>query len=253
MKALSAAAFLIPLFLTTLLCAGRLSAQNLQLHYDMRHTAAPGDNPHDFPTLYFEYFKSQDSGTSFIKPGSFLLKMQADLAGPGNSISKSYVQVTQTLRFWKPKIFLSLQYSGGLGVTEPKQYSYYITNTFSLGADYPFQWKGAWLSAVLNYKYIPYKKPSSDPLFTLYWWKGLLNYRLELAGDFSAWTENKDHGDGADPGPGGKRFFFFAEPQIWYNMNKSLAVGSKINMYYHVNTTLNDFQVYPTAAVKWKL
>ena len=50
-------------------------------------------------------------------------------------------------------------------------------------------------SSVLNYKYIPYIKPSHDVLYTLYWWKGLWNYKAEFAGDFSIWPENKNHGN----------------------------------------------------------
>jgi hypothetical protein len=80
-----------------------------------------------------------------------------------------------------------------------------------------------------------------------------MHYKLELAGDFSIWTENKNHGDAYTTGQKGKRFFFFAEPQVWYNINKFLALGSKVNMYYHVNTTANLLQVYPTIAVKCKL
>ena len=68
-------------------------AQNIQLHYDLRHTVDPAANPRNFPTLYFEYFKAQDSGRAFIKPGAFLFKMQADLLGSGNNIGKMYMQV----------------------------------------------------------------------------------------------------------------------------------------------------------------
>ncbi len=85
-------------------------AQNIQLHYDLRHTVDPAANPRNFPTLYFEYFKAQDSGRAFIKPGAFLFKMQADLLGSGNNIGKMYMQVAQTLRFWKPQVFLHLSY-----------------------------------------------------------------------------------------------------------------------------------------------
>ena len=53
----------------------RSFSQNVQLVYDMRHTTDPGNNPKNFPTLYFEYFKEQDSGRAFVKPGSFLFKM----------------------------------------------------------------------------------------------------------------------------------------------------------------------------------
>lgn len=228
--------------------------QDIQLHYDLRHSFDPAHNAKNFPTIYFQYFKSQDSGHAFIKPGSFLFKMQADLLGEKSNIGKVYMQASQTLRFWRPQVFLHLSYSGGLGITEPeKQYSYYIINTFSVGAAYNFQWKGAWLSSVLDYKYIPYKKPTADFLYTLYWWKGLFNYKVEFAGDFSVWMENRNHGDDYTKNLSGKRFSFFAEPQVWYNISQKFSVGSKTNMFYHVNTTDNVFQAYPTLAAKYKM
>lgn len=239
--------------LLLILLSTGLSAQTLQLHYDLRHTIDPAHNTHNYPTLYFEYFKTQDSGRHFIKPGSFLLKTQADLLGSGHNIGKFYFQVSQSFRCWRPGIFISLQYSGGLGVTEPKQYSYYINNTFSAGLEIPFRWKGAWLSSVLDYKYVPYARPSHDFLYTLYWWKGFLNYKLECSGDFSCWTENKDHGDDLTSGQNGKRFFFFAEPQLWLNINKITALGTKINLFYHINTVDNLLQIYPTVAARCKL
>ena len=242
------------LFLSLALMATTLlPAQELQLHYDLRHTLAPSRNPHNYPSLFFQFFKNQDSGKTFVKPGSFLLQAKADFQGASHNISQAYIQISQSFRCWAPHIFLSLQYSGGLGVTDPKQYSYYINNAFSLGLSYPFQWKGAWLSAVLNYKYIPYAKSTHDPLFTLYWWSGYFHYKVEFAGDFSAWTENKDHGDAYTAGQQGKRFFFFAEPQLWYNINKTFSLGTKINMYYHINIPDDSFQAYPTAAVRCKL
>src|ERR1700733_12072012 len=87
-------------------CRSFVFSQQLQLHYDARHTTAPKRNSKNFATLYFEYFKQQDSGKAFIKPGSFLLKTQADFVGDKNNISKFYIQVSQSFRFWKPKIFL---------------------------------------------------------------------------------------------------------------------------------------------------
>jgi hypothetical protein len=233
--------------------AGRLAAQNLQLHYDLRHTVDPAQNPKNYPTLYVEYFKTLDSGVHLFKPGSFLLKTQADFQGKGGNIGKFFIQVSQSFRCWRPKVFVSLQYSGGLGVTEPKQYSFYIYNTFSVGAEIPFHWKGAWLSSLLYYKYVSYTNPSHDFLYTLYWFAGLRHYRWEIAGDFSCWTENKDHGDDATRGLSGKRFFFYAEPQLWFNLHKPWGLGTKINIYYHINTPANTFQAYPSLAIRCKL
>jgi len=216
-------------------------AQNLQFHYDLRHTVAPAQNPRNFTTVYFEYWKKQqDSGHSVVKPGSFLFKTEADLYGSGNNIGKFFLQVSQSLRLWKPKVYLALQYSGGAGITEPKQYSYYISNTFSAGIEYPFQWKGIWLTSQL---YLRYTASSVDPLLTLYWWKGFLNYRLEIAGDVSIWTQNAG---------GSKRFYFFAEPQLWYKFLQQLSAGTKINLYYPADTE-GPLQIAPTIAVRWRL
>jgi|SRR5450631_8101 len=227
--------------------------QNIQLVYDLRHTADPATNPKNFPTLYFEYFKSQDSGQAFLKPGYFLFKMQADAFGPGTNTSKMYFQVSQTLRFWETKIFLHLSLSGGLGVTEPKQYSYYILNTYSVGVTWPFQWKGGYYSMVLDYKYLPFDKPSSDFLWTLYFYKGFFNYRCEFLGDFSFWTENKNHGDLYTENLSGKRFFLYGEPQCWWRVTGGFSLGARLNIYYHIYTSEDILQVYPAAGVRFKL
>lgn len=235
--------------------ATQVQGQTLQLHYDLRHTISPTVNPANFPTVYFEYWKARDTGQShtLIKPDNFLLKTEADLLGSGNNIGKFFLQIGQSFRAWRPKIYLQFQYSGGAGVTEPKEYSYYITNTYCTGVELPFHWKGTWFTSVLDYRYVAYTRPTQDPIYTLYWWKGLLHYKLELVGDFSCWTENKNHGDEVTAGQQGKRFFFFAEPQVWYNLNRTFAVGSKLNTYYNVNINNNVWQVYPTAAVRAKL
>lgn len=240
------------LFTLLILSFTRVKSQSLQLHYDARHTLDHKRNLKNFPTLYFEYFKTLDTGKIFIKPGSFLLKLQADFTGEQSNIGKYYMQVSQEVRFWKPKVFINLQYSGGLGITTPRQYSYYILNTYSVGVSYPFRWGSAYLSSVLNFKYIPYTKPSKDFLYTFYFYKGLWKYKAEFSGDFSIWTENKNHGDDLTKGQNGKRFSFFAEPQFWYKLNNTLAAGTKINTNYHVLTTENILQIYPTVALRVK-
>ena len=240
-------------FIILLLSVVELNAQTLQLNYDLRHTVDPENNPKNYPTLYFEYFKTLDSGKAFIKPGSFLLKTEADFLGDQDNLGKFYMQVSQEFRFWQPKVFLDVQYNGGLGITDPKEYSYYIVNTYSAGISYPFKLGDAFMSSVLNYKVVPYDKPTHDFLYTLYFYKGLWNYKAEFLGDFSIWTENKNHGDTATQNLTGKRFFFFAEPQFWFILTKTFATGSKINMYYHVNTVANNLNIYPTLAVRLKL
>lgn len=241
------------ILITLCVCSFQAYSQNLQLHYDLRYSIDPTHNSKNFPTVYFEYFKQQTDTSSFIRPGSFLFKVETDLQGDKNNVGKSFIQATQTFRLWEPKIFVGVQYSGGLGVTEPKQYSYYINNALSIGPSVPFQWQGAYFNAFVYYTYNMLKKPSNDIMLSLYWWKGFFNYKLEFAGDFELYTLNKNHGDDFTKGLNGKTVSFFGEPQVWFNLNKSFALGSKQLLYYHVNTSENLFQVYPTVAVRVKL
>jgi hypothetical protein len=183
------------------------NAQSVQLHEDLKGR---------FPELYIDYFKLQDSGRA-----SFFFKMQADFSGKNNTVGKVFTQVAQTLQIRRSPLSLHLSYSGGLGQ------GYTLDNTYQLGLAYNLKWKGWILSNVLDARY------ASGPgiIYTLYWWKGLYQYKLELAGDFSVWTE-QGHG------------YFFAEPQIWYNIKKQFAVGTKVNIF---GTMAN-----PTLAVKYK-
>ena len=228
-------------------------AQSLQLHQEFRHAIEPKSNTRNYRSLYFEWFKSQDSGKAFIKPGSILFKMQADLNGSNGNIGQVYTQVAEKFRCWQAPLYIHLSYSGGLGVTIPAQYSFYIANTWQAGVSYSFQWKGAYYTTVLDFKWVGYHKPTTDFIYTFYFYKGFFNYRAEFSGDFSLWTENKDHDGLQAAGLKGKRFFLFAEPQIWYRIAGRFYAGSKVNTYYHVYTNSNSLQIYPTAALKWKL
>ncbi|HEY4323646.1 MAG TPA: DUF5020 family protein [Mucilaginibacter sp.] len=235
-----------------LIFSGQLFSQNLQLHYDLRHSIDPAHNSRNFPTVYFEYFKAQNDTSSFIKPGAFFIKMETDLQGDGDNIGKAFMQASQTFRFWKPKIYISVQYSGGLGVTEPRQYSYYINNALSIGPSYLFRWKGAYFSTSIYYTYNMLKKPSNDFLYTLYWGKGFWNYKMEFSGDVELYTLNKNRGDDFTKNMHGKTVSFFGEPQVWFRIQKGFSLGSKVILYYHVITTENLFEAYPTIAARVK-
>ena len=108
----------------------------LQFHYDLRHTIDPKHTKKNFPAFYAEYFKAPgpDSIYGFIKRGSFLLKIQSEFSGERNNTGQFYMQISQAFRFWRPKVYMQLQYNGGLGIAEPGSYGYYLTNAFSLGA-----------------------------------------------------------------------------------------------------------------------
>lgn len=231
--------------LFVIFCALTLAgqAQQLQFHYDFRHSLDPELNRTNFASITFEYFKGNDS------TGSFLFKMQTDLSGENNNVGQVFMQVSKNIRYWKPKVELALTYSGGLGVAPPS-YGFYITNTFGIGAAYPFRWKGAWFTTSLVCRTSFFPKPSHDPQFTFYFGRGFFNYRIMVAGSLVAWSENRNQGNDFTKDQSGKKVAFFGDPQCWVKLTKSISVGSRINLFYHTLTNANQIQVYPTLALK---
>jgi hypothetical protein len=222
-------------------------SQNFQVHYDFRHSIDPNANNNNFPSFTFEYFRNIDT----LGTGSFLFKMQADLKGTKGNAGQIFTQVSQTLRFWKPKIYLSLNYSGGLGVT-PASFGFYLPNSLGIGVSYPFQWRGAWLAANVLYRYNAFQQPSYDPQFTFYFGKGFYNYRIFVAGSIVSWTQNRDQGDDFTRYLRGKKLAFFGDPQIWIKIRNGLSIGSRVNVFYHLITQKNKIQLYPTVGMKYQ-
>nr|WP_293838820.1 DUF5020 family protein [uncultured Arsenicibacter sp.] len=218
-------------------------AQQVQLHYDFRHSIDPNLNRTNFASMTFEYFKGNDS------TGSFLFKLQADFSGENNNVGQVFTQVSKNLRYWKPKVQLALTYSGGLGVAPPA-YGFYQTNTFGVGAAYPFQWRGAWFSTSLVYRTSFFPRPSHDAQVTFYFGRGFFNYRVMVAGSLVAWTENRNQGTDYTKNLAGKKVAFFGDPQCWVRVAKSVSIGSRINLFYHTLTSANQLQVYPTLAIR---
>lgn len=222
-------------------------SQSLQLRYDLRHWADPDLNSRNFPAFSFEYFKNIDT----LGSGSFLLKFDAHLDGKKNNIGQAFTQISQSIKFWKPGIYLSFTYSGGLGVT-PSSYGYYLSNSFGVGLAYPFQWNGAWIATGLCYRLNVFDKPSYDPQLTVYFGKGYLNYKIFIASSFVFWTENRNRGDAYTLDLKGKKFAFYGDPQLWIKIKNGLSAGSRVSVYYHLLTDDNKIQLYPSLGLKYQ-
>jgi hypothetical protein len=221
-------------------------AQQLQVHYDLRHTVDPEWNDRNFLSANFEYFTDKDT------TGSFSLKVQADFRGENGNPAQVFMQLSKNFRYWKPKCYLSLGYSGGLGIAPPS-FGYYIANSYSAGISYPFAWNGFYCALIGGYRYNAFPKASHDAHLTFYFWKGLLNYRCNISGSIVAWTQNRDLGTDFTKGLSGKKVAFFADPQLWCKLGDRWSLGSRISCFYHVVTDENRIQFYPTMGLKWEL
>lgn len=230
-------------------CALPIAAfsQNLQLHYDMRHTIDPELNPENFPSLSFEYFKLLDT----VKTGSFLLKLQSDFKGKKKNMAQVFVQLSHSIKFWKAPVYMHFNYSGGLGATDGN-FGFYIPSSYGVGVSYPFQWKGGFFATNLILRYNSFEAPSYDPQFTFYFGRGIKNYKFFTAGSFVFWTENRNRGDDQTKNLSGKKFAFFGDPQIWVNFKNGISAGTRINVFYHLLTERDRVQYYPTIGLKYQ-
>lgn len=220
------------------------SAQEIQLHYDFRHSVSPRKNPKNYPLLVFKYFKEIDT----VGTGSFLFEVQSHLSGKKTYIGQAFIQASQSLKFWKPKIYLYANFSGGLGVADP-DFGYFISNSYGLGVSVPLVFKKSWYSFSLMYRYSDLVKPSHDVQSNIYIGGGLMNYRLMYGCTLVAWATNKNNGLAENAHKKGKRLAFFADPQIWYGIGKGFSVGSRVSLFYHINNE-SGIQAFPTAGIK---
>jgi hypothetical protein len=218
-------------------------AQDLQLHYDWRHTVDPRNNARDFPTLTFKSFKA-------LEFGSFLLKLEANLDGAQHNVSQGYLEVSQTLRFWKAPVYALGEYTGGLGLFDGASGGFYIANAYLVGVAYPFRMNGSWASASVAYKHTNFSRASHDPQATLYWGRPL-GKRWAFASTGVFWTQNRNRGDEFTASLEGKEGAFLVENEIWWRAFGLVSVGSEVRVSRNVYATDGRLLVYPTLGVRY--
>lgn len=235
--------WLVLLGTATVMTARVASAQDLQLHYDWRHSIDPRNNARNFPALTFKAFKA-------LELGSFLLKFEANLDGTQHNVSKGYLEVSQTLRLWKAPVYVLGEYTGGLGLFDGASGGYYLANAYIVGAAHPFKWNGGWANVSLGYKHTNFPRASHDPQASIHWGRSL-GRRWAFASTGVFWTQNRHHGDDFTAGLTGKRGSFLIENELWWQAVGLVSVGSNVRVSRNVYATDGRLLIYPTAGVRY--
>ena len=217
--------------------------QDLQIHYDWRHTVDPHNNARNFPSLTFKSFKA-------LEFGSFLLKLEANLDGTQHNVSQGYLEVSQSVRFWKAPLYVLGEYSGGLGLFDGGGGGFYIANGYHVGVAYPFQIGGGWASAVVAYKHTNFARASHDPQGTFYWGRPF-SKRGAFATTGVFWTQNRNHGDEFTASLRGKEGAFLVENEIWWRAVGLVSVGSEVRVSRNVYASDGRLLVYPTLGIRY--
>ena len=197
-----------------------VSAQNLQVHYDMGEDRG-------YVTTTIEMFKPDQWGSTF-----FFVDMDHD-TDAGNSVSFSYMEIARALKFWDSPFALQAEYNGGT----------YVNNAWLAGAQYT--WNSADFSKIFTlqglYKYIDDDVNNSSFQFTGVWTIQLFNNVVTFSGFADFWKEEKSWL--------GTDFVFLSEPQLWYNFGEHFSAGGEVELAN--NFIVEGFRVSPTLAVKW--
>lgn len=228
--------------LLVVLVSFSMTAQNIQLHYDM------GDG-RQYLTSTVEMFKLDKWGNTFffIDMDYSGTKIDGENA-PG--IGLAYWEIAREIKLWKAPIALHLEYNGGISANKNVRT---FGTAYLAGPSYTFLAKDYTGSLTLmalykNIRNTLNNRPSNFQI-TAVWTKNFFNNQLTFNGFLDYWTENhlvfsKDGQASAS------KAVFLCEPQLWYNVTKNVSLGGEVELS-------NDFAggdgffVRPTLAAKW--
>lgn len=197
-----------------------VSAQNLQVHYDMGEDRG-------YVTTTIEMFKPDQWGSTF-----FFVDMDHD-TDAGNSVSFSYMEIARALKFWDSPFALQAEYNGGTDVN----------NAWLAGAQYT--WNSADFSKIFTlqglYKFIDDGLNEASFQLTGVWTIHMFQGAVTFSGFADYWKE-ENTSLGTD-------FVFLSEPQLWYNFGEHFSAGGEVELAN--NFIVEGFRVSPTLAVKW--
>ena len=215
--------------------ASFLFSQNLQFHYDFRHSLdRKNPVPRNFPVATFEMFKPDKSGSTFMF-------VDFEFSGEKGNISGVYAEIARAFKIKDFPVQPHVEFNGGIG------FGYVVENAYLAGGAYPFNYGIFFFNKYLAYKYHNFKKPSNDAQLTFVWEGKILNDKISIRGFADVWSENR-----RGYGKSGKKSVFYSEPQFWYNVNKHFAIGTEVKLAYNFYWWASSLKAFPTFGVKYE-
>lgn len=214
--------------LFTIFITASLSAQNFQLHRDFER---------DHFTTTFELFKPDKYGNTF----TFIDFDYNAKSG----ISQGYYEIARVLKTEKMPVGLHIEYNGGVGTFEYSdmtgQGGYTINDAWIFGLNYG-KGNAVWgFSTYAGYKAIK-NSGKANYQITGTWYLNLFEDKVTFNGFADLWSEKGLSG----------RTVFLAEPQLWYNLNKSFSLGGEVEISKNFAGATGSY-VRPTLAIKWNI
>ena len=226
-----------------------VSAQNIQLHYDLGHSFYGDLSGRPNVTTTVEMFKPDKWGSTF---------MFADIDYYSDGAAGAYWEIAREFSLTRNKQWaLHLEYNGGAttiehtGIGNRFQHAFLgggawnwaskdFSKTFSLQAMYKYYFKGTNRGAFNGFQ------------VTAVWGDTFAKGLCTISGFFDVWYDKDVRG----------KLITLTEPQFWFNLNAlkgmegiNVSVGTEVeisNNFVFNNEGRNDkFYVIPTIAAKW--
>lgn len=236
------------IFTIALMAVAALSAnaQNIQLHYDFgRNIYSNEEADRQKVTATLEQFKADDWG-------SWYYFFDVDLTS--KTTRSIYTEISREINLSKNlPLAAHVEYDGGLwhapaiGNGSYQQAGLAGIAYNGHNADFSKTWS---VQALYKQFFKSYEGTHSYASFQLtgVWGLNFLDNKMTFSGFIDFWRGEKANNHGC--------LVILSEPQLWYNVNKHLSVGTEVEFsnnfivnYYNDKT----FFVNPTLGVKWNL
>lgn len=230
-----------------------ITAQNVQLHYDLGHSLYEELTNRQSVTTTVEMFKADKWGSTYFF---------TDLDYHGDGMMGAYWEISREFNISKNKRFAAhIEYNGG--VTSGETEGWYNGNRFQhavlVGPAY--NWHSSDFSTTFSlqtmYKYYFKNAHANLDAFhgfqlTGVWSHTFANGLCTFSGFADLWRNPNVRG----------KLIFLSEPQFWFNLNPlkgmngvNLSLGTEVelsNNFVYDETGRNDkFYAIPTIAMKW--
>jgi hypothetical protein len=238
--------------ISLMFCAATaVSAQNIQLHYDLGHSLQGALSNRPSMTTTIEMFKPDKWGSTFFF---------TDIDYQRDGVAGAYWEIAREFSITANKQWaVHAEYNGGLTSDEVTWNATRFQHAALLGG----AWN--WCSADFNhtfslqalYKYYFRNSHWNAGAFnsfqaTAVWGISFAQKRCTFSGFVDAWYDRDANG----------KVIVASEPQLWYNLNTikgwedvHLSVGTEVeisnNFVWDVNGNHNRFYAIPTIAAKW--
>ena len=154
------------------------------------------------------------------------------------SISLGYFEIARYIAIpGAGGLSATIQYNDGTAPWGP------LGHIVLAGASYPIDLGFVTLSTDLLFRK-DYLSDGSGFQLTTVWFKPFFDGKLVFKGFLDFWSGDYWYTDGNE-------MVLLTEPQLWYNIDKHLAVGGEVEISNNFLPLTDGIQVKPTLALKW--